>query len=83
MSFGLPEMLAVSLLLCINIRMHTHVDMHVHIYIYTHMYIYIVTPQDPLTFGLTVNLHYFFLFCDNQILVMASGFCMIGRIKKC
>ena len=42
---------------------------------------YRVTPQDPRTFVLTVNLRHYHLFCDNQILVMASRFCMIEKRK--
>ena len=52
------------------------------IYIYIYIYIWSTPPQDPRTCVLTVNLQYFPLFCDNQIPVMASRFCMIGKRQK-
>ena len=64
------------------------VDIHKNVHVYIHMYICIVTllPHVPHPFVLTVNLtmnsQYFPLFCDNQILVAASRFCMIGKSKK-
>ena len=55
---------------------HLHIDIHIYTYIYGH------PPQDPRTFVSTVNLKYFHLFCDNQIPVMASRFCMSGKKQK-
>ena len=51
---------------------HVHTYTYINIYVFIYVYMYMVTPQDPRTFVLTLNLQCFPVFCDNQILVMAT-----------
>ena len=63
------------------------ISISISLYIHTYIYTYMVTPppprpQDPQPFVLTVNLRYSPLFCDNQVLVVASRCCMIGKTQN-